>query len=341
MGPTTTGAGKRRRIEEETMIRTCIALAALLAIGPLAASAADYPERPIKLVVPYAAGGSPDVLTRVMAEKMSDALGQKVVVDNRVGGGGMLAATSVAGDAPDGYTILLGASTHMVQKLLQPSLPFDPLKSFAPIGQVSTGPTVLVVDATSAYRTVADLVADAKKNPGKLNYGSGGIGSAAHLAGAAFTTVAGLDVVHVPYRGSVEIVPSILGGSTQYGFPIASTAIPLVSGGKVRALAVTSAARMPQLPGVPTLRESLGNNDDAVIDSWGGLWAPFGTPAPIVQKLFEATNKSLANPEVANTMEKVGAPVATSTSPAAFGKFMADEMAKLSRIVAASKISIQ
>jgi tripartite-type tricarboxylate transporter receptor subunit TctC len=322
------------------MIRTMFALVLLAAWGAPPALAADYPDRPVKLVVPYAAGGGPDVLTRVMAAKMSDTLGQRIVIDNRVGGGGMLAATSVAGEPPVGYTVMIGASSHVTQKLIQPSLPFDPLKNFVAIGKAATGATVLVVDAKSPYRSVAELVADARKNPGKLNYGSGGLGSAAHLAGAAFMTVAALDTVHVPYRGSVEIVPSILGGSTQFGFPIASTAIPHVESGKVRALAVTSAARLPQLPGVPTLRESLGNNDDAVVEAWFGLWAPAGTPEATVRKLFDAMNKALADPEVVATMEKLGSPPATSASPDAFRRFMEAETVKYRRIVAASKISV-
>ncbi len=323
------------------MIRTCFALAALVASAALPAIAADYPERPVKLVVPYAAGGGPDILTRVMGAKMSDSLGQKVVIENRVGGGGMLAATSVAGEAPDGYTIMMGASNHVTQKLIQPSLPFDPLKSFVSIGQAAASANVLLVDVNSPYRSVADLVADAKKNPGKLNYGSGGLGSAAHLAGAAFATVAGLDAVHVPYRGSVEMVPSILGGSTQYGFPIASTAIPHVTAGKVRALAVTSAQRLPQLPDVPTLRESLGNSDDAVVEAWFGLWAPAGTPDAVVRKLFDAMNKALAEPDVVAAMEKLGSPPVKSASPEAFRRFIEAETVKYRRIVAATKISVE
>jgi tripartite-type tricarboxylate transporter receptor subunit TctC len=174
-----------------------------------------------------------------------------VVVENIVGAGGILAAQSVARMAPNGYSLLLGASSHVVQKAMQPSVQFDPLNDFAHITRTAFSPSILVVGADSPYKTVEDIVAAAQKEPGKLNYASGGVGSAAHLCGAAMVLQAKIDVVHVPYKGSVEIVPSIITGATQFAFPIASTAIPQIRAGKVRALAVTSAQRMPALRTCP------------------------------------------------------------------------------------------
>ena len=322
------------------MHRRILLAAPLLALAvALPAAAQDFPNRPVRLVVPFAAGGGPDIVTRAMAEKMGDALGQRVVVENKVGAGGILAAEVTAKDAPDGYTVLLGSSTHIVQKLIQPGVKFDPLKDFAPITLTGISGAVLAVPLDSPHKTVADVVAAGKRDPGKLNYGSGGIGSLAHLAGAAFATVAKLDVVHVPYRGSVELVPALLNGSIQYAFPVSSTAVPQIEGKKVRGLAVTTAERMPQLPDVPTLREALGS-DDAVLVAWTGLWAPAGTPAPVIDRLYRAARAALENQEVSAMMARVGSPVTISASPAAFGQYMNAEMDKYRRIVTAAKIKV-
>ena len=306
---------------------------------PALAQKGDFPQRPIKVIVPYAAGGGPDVLTRKMVVKLAEALGpgSVVVVDNIVGAGGILAAQSVARAAPDGYTLLTGSSTHITQKAMQPSVRFDPMKDFAHITRTSFSPAILVVAADSAYRKLDDLLAAARRAPGQLNYASGGIGSAAHLAGAACVLQAGIHVVHVPYKGSVEIVPSILAGATQFAFPVASTAIPHIQSGKVRPLAVTSAQRMPAFPDVPTLREAL-HSDDLVLDSWSGLWAPAGTPAPVVDRLFKALVTAHADPGVRSDSEAAGAVVSCSASPAEFTQFMRDETVKFERIVKAAHL---
>lgn len=308
---------------------------------PALAQKSDYPQRPIKVIVPYAAGGGPDVLTRRMAVKLAEVLGpgSVVVVDNIVGAGGILAAQSVARAAPDGYTLLTGASTHVTQKAMQPSVRFDPDRDFAHITLTSVSPQMLVVAANAPYRHLDDLVAAARRAPGQLNYASGGIGSAAHLAGAATVLQAGIEVVHVPYKGSVEIVPSIIAGATQFAFPVASTAIPHIQSGKVRPLAVTSAARMPAYPGVPTLREAL-RNDDLVLDSWSGLWAPAGTPGVVVERLFKALIATHADPEVRAHIEAAGAAVSVSASPAAFTQFVRAETVKFERIVKAANLKV-
>jgi tripartite-type tricarboxylate transporter receptor subunit TctC len=290
--------------------------------------------------VPYAAGGGPDVLTRKMAVKLAEALGKSsVVVENIVGAGGILAAQSVARMAPNGYSLLLGASSHLVQKAMQPSVQFDPMKDFAHITRTAFSPSILVVSADSAYTTVEDIVAAARKDPGKLNYASGGVGSAAHLAAAAMVLQAKIDVVHVPYKGSVEIVPSIIAGATQFAFPIASTAIPQIKAGKVRPLAVTSAQRMPGLPNVPTLVEVF-RTQELALDAWFGLWAPAGTPPQVVDALFGAVVKTYDDPALRADSDAAGALVALSSSPAEFTKFMAAETLKLDRLVKAARLSI-
>jgi tripartite-type tricarboxylate transporter receptor subunit TctC len=309
---------------------------------PVLARAAngDYPNRPVKIVVPYAAGGGPDVLTRKMAAKLAEVLGKDtpVVVENIVGAGGILAAQNVARMTPDGYSLLLGASSHIVQKAMQPSVAFDPMADFAHITRTAFTPSVLVVSADSPYIMLADLLAAARKQPGKLNYASGGVGSAAHLSGAAMALQAKIDVVHVPYKGSVEIVPSIVSGATQFGFPIASTAIPQIRAGKVRALATTSAKRMPSLPDVPTLAEAFGTHD-LVLDSWFGLWAPAGTPAHVVDTLFKAVTRTYEDAALRRDSEAAGAIVALSESPAEFTRFMQAETLKLGTLVKAAHLS--
>ncbi|HTY67745.1 MAG TPA: tripartite tricarboxylate transporter substrate binding protein [Alphaproteobacteria bacterium] len=293
----------------------------------------DYPSRPIRLIVPYAAGGGPDVLTRKMAPRLAEALGKSnVVVDNVVGAGGIVAAQLVARKPPDGYTLLLGASTHIVQRAMDPGVGFDPMKDFAHVTRTAFSPSILVVKADSPYKTAEDLVAAAKREPGKLNYASGGVGSAAHLCAAAMVLRAKIDVVHVPYKGSVEIVPSIISGATQFAFPIASTAIPQIQAGTVRPLAVSSARRMPSLPDVPTLAEVFKTRD-LELDSWFGLWAPAGTPAKIVDALFRATVDTYADVTLRADSETLGAFVALSESPSDFTRFMEAETVKLGNIV--------
>lgn len=305
------------------------------------AQGSEYPNRPIKIVVPFAAGGGPDVLTRKLAVKLGEVLGNGtvVVVENIVGAGGILAGQSVARMAPDGYNLLLGASSHIVQKAMEPSVKFDPIKDFTQITRTAFSPSILVVNASSPYKSVQDLIAAARREPGKLNYASGGVGSAAHLSGAAMVLQAKIDVVHVPYKGSVEIVPSIISGDTQFAFPIASTAIPQIQGGRVRALAVTSAQRMASLPDVPTLAEVF-ETQDLNLDSWFGLWAPAGTPSRIVDILFRAVVKAYEDPALRADSEAAGAFVALSSSPSEFTKFMQAETLKLQKIVKAANLRV-
>ncbi|AJG21880.1 Bug family tripartite tricarboxylate transporter substrate binding protein [Cupriavidus basilensis] len=323
------------------MLRTLLTLPVAAASGtPALAFAVDnYPSRPIRLVVPYAAGGGPDIQARKLAEVLGRELGQPIVVENKVGAAGILAAESVAQQPADGYTLLLGASTHVAQKLLQPTVKFDPA-AFTHVIRIGVSPAVLVVGANSPYRTVGELVAAARHSPGSLNYASGGIGSAAHICGAAFASAAGINAVHIPYKGSVEIVPSLIKGDTQFGFPVAATAVPQIGNGKVRALAVTSAQRIPGLPGVPTLSEALGRSD-LTLDSWSGIWAPANLPKPLVARLHAAMLRALADPGLRRFYAETGALIEPSPTPESFTRLVAEETARMRQVIEKNHITIE
>ena len=325
------------RLRRRHLLQGAAALAGGLLSG--VARTDGYPSRPIRLVVPYAPGGGPDVLTRQFTPRIGKALGQTIVVDNKVGAGGIIAAEHAAQQPPDGYTWLLGASTHLTQKLLQPKSQFDPLKSFVHVLRLSTSPSLLVVSAASRHTSVAQLLAAAKAEPGKLNYGSGGIGSAAHLAAAALTHQAGVDCAHIPYRGSVELGAALESGDIHFAIPTASTVVPLIQSGRLRALAISSAQRDAAWPDLPTLREITGSDDLALV-AWSGLWLPAGTPQAIVRQLFEVHRTVYAEPDIVKANAALGVTVAMSESPAEFSEFVASEYAKLARIVKASGVVV-
>lgn len=310
----------------------CMAASALaLPLAPVWAQT-NYPNRPVRVIVPFAAGGGPDVLMRQIAPSLGEALGQPIVVENKVGAAGVLAAQFVASAPADGYTLLMGAVTHLILKVLQPSLGFDPLKDFEFIGAMAASPSVLVVPADSPYQTAEQLAAAAKAHPGKLNYGSGGVGTGAHLAAATFAAINGLEAVHIPLRGSVEITASLLRGDTQFAFPTAGTAVPQVKGGKLRALAVTSSKRLEELPDVPTLME-ITQEPLTVQESWFGLWTPAKTPPQIIERVHAAINKTMASPILQAKTREAGSVVTTSESPAAFSKFVHAENGKWTDII--------
>ncbi|GAA5235117.1 tripartite tricarboxylate transporter substrate binding protein [Verticiella sediminum] len=325
--------------------RTRVALAAALTVGAFASGSAalaadSYPSRPIRMIVPYAPGGGPDVLARKASDLLAKELGATVVVENKVGAGGMLAGEFAARAPADGYTVLLGSSSHVTQKVLQPSLNFDPVKDFVHVTRTGFSPSVLVVTIDSPIQDVQGLIEAAKAAPAPLQFASGGIGSAAHLSAAAFSQVAGIQTSHIPYRGSVEIVPALLRGDVQFAFPVSSTALPQIANGKVRPLAVTSAERLPTLPEVPTLNEVF-QREDLALDSWGGAWVPAGTPPDVVAKLFAAFRKVYSQPDVIAFNEQVGTLVSLSESPEEFTRFVEAETAKYRKIITDSKIEIQ
>lgn len=309
----------------------------LLALGACAVLAQPYPTRPVKIVVPFAAGGGPDVEMRRIAPKLAEALGGAVVVENRVGAAGIVAAEVVAQAAPDGYTLLAGSISQVVQKILRPEARFDPHTSFTPITSTNVSPAVLIVPVESPIKSAKELEAAIRAKPGAFNFGSGGVGTAAHIAGATFVSLQKLSATHIPYRGSVELMPALLGGQIQFAFPIAGTGVPHVKSGKARALAVTGAKRLPSLPEVPTMRELFGD-ELYVQESWGGLWAPAGTPAPVVARLFTAMTQALADPALRAQFQAGGAEVEVSASPTEYAAFMKAESAKWARLIQLSGV---
>jgi tripartite-type tricarboxylate transporter receptor subunit TctC len=304
-----------------------------LSLAPLGVWANEpFPNRPVKVISPFAAGGGPDVQLRQFVPYLSDIINQPVVVENKVGAAGVLAANFVAGAAADGYTVLLGSNTHLIQKLLRPSLRFDPLTDFAAVSNLSSSPTIMVVSADSPWKRIEEVAAAGKSAVNSMNYGSGGIGTSAHLAGATFASLQGMRVTHIPLRGSVEITASLLRGDTQYAFPVAGTAIPQIKGGRLRALATTSAKRLSALPEVPTLNE-LMNNELTVQESWFGLWVPANTSVDVIKRLHETSVKAMANADLHRAFEAVGNTVSPSSSPSEFRDFIQRENNKWAEIV--------
>lgn len=304
----------------------------LLGLATGAVCAQAYPSRPVKIIVPFAAGGGPDVEARRMAPRIAEALGGPVVVENRVGAAGIVAAEVAAQAAPDGYTLLAGSISQVVQKILQPAAKFDPHTSFVPITLTNVAPAVMIVPINSPIKSVKELEAAIRARPGQFNFGSGGVGTSAHIAGATFVSVLKLTATHIPYRGSVELMPALLGGQIQFAIPIAGTGVPHVKSGKARALAVTGTKRLKSLPDVPTLKELYGD-DLFVQESWGGLWAPAGTPAPIIAKLFAATRQAMADPAIAAQFQNAGSEVEVSASPEEFAAFMKAESVKWAKLI--------
>ncbi len=302
-------------------------------------AAAQYPNKPIKLIVPFIAGSAPDVLARNVSERLSARLGQPVVIENRGGAGGNVGAEFASKQPADGYTLMLATSSHLVNPILYGKVGYDPVKDFAPVALLIRMPSLMIVPNDSPAKTVGELIALGKTKPGQMNYGSGGNGSQAHLAGAMFKSSAGLDVVHVPYKGAPEIVASMLSGQTQVAFPTFSTALPLVKAGKLRGLAVTSAKRNPLLPDVPTLLESMPNGFD--LEAWFGLWAPAGTPPDILKKLNADVLAVLAEPDFRTKLASDGSEVVLGGSPDEFSGYVRSETAKWARVVKESGAKVE
>jgi tripartite-type tricarboxylate transporter receptor subunit TctC len=318
------------------MKRRQLLLNSLASAATLAAPAAWSQARPLRIIVPYAAGGPIDVTARLLAERVKDSLGT-VIIENRPGGGGNIGADAVAKAAPDGTTIGISAvATHAINPWLFSKMPYDPVKDFAPITQMVRVPNVLVVNADTAARlkinSVRDLIAYGKANPAKLNYGSGGNGSAGHLAGEMFKRDAGIYAVHIPYNGGNPAQLALLSGQVDFNFDNLATAAPNIRAGKLKALAVTTLNRSSSLPDVPTVAETLKG---FAIDTWWGLVAPAGTPREVVQKLNLAFVAALNSPEAKTRFAALLAePV--PTTPEEFGSFMRAELAKYEKVVKAS-----
>jgi tripartite-type tricarboxylate transporter receptor subunit TctC len=312
---------------------------ALAAVAmPLGAFAQAYPAKPITIVVPFAAGGTTDILARVIGQALTKDLGQSVIVDNRAGAGGNIGAQFAAKSPADGYTLFMGTvGTHAINQSLYKKLPFDPIKDFAPLTRVAMVPNLLVANPAKPYKNVKELIAYAKANPGKVNFGSSGSGSSIHLSGELFKAMAKVDMVHVPYKGSAPAVTDLLGGQIDVMFDNMPSAIQHVRNGRLRPLAVTTARRSPELPDVPTVAEAGVPGYEAT--SWFGMFAPAGTPAPVVARLNAALAKVLADPEVKKKLAEQGAEP-YSEKPEQFAEFIRQETAKWSKVVKDSGASV-
>jgi tripartite-type tricarboxylate transporter receptor subunit TctC len=308
-----------------------LAALALAAAAPFTAGAQAYPTKPITVIVPFAAGGTTDILARVIGQALNKELGQSVIVDNRAGAGGNIGAQLAAKANADGYTLFMGTvGTHAINQSLYRKLPFDPIKDFAPLTRVAMVPNLLVANPGKPYKTVKELIAYAKANPGKVNFGSSGAGSSIHLSGELFNALAKVDMVHVPYKGSAPAVSDLIGGQIDIMFDNMPSAIQHVRAGKLRPLAVTTAKRSPELPDVPTIAEAGVPGYEAT--SWFGMFAPAGTPAPVVARLNGALVKVLADPQVKKKLAEQGAEP-YSEKPEQFAEFIRQEAAKWGKVV--------
>jgi tripartite-type tricarboxylate transporter receptor subunit TctC len=305
-------------------------LAATLAATAGAVSAQSWPNRPIRMVVPLSPGGFADVPARILAARLSVVLGEQVFVENKPGAGGTIGADFVAKSKPDGYTLLFTGTPHVISAWLYKSLPYDSLKDFAPVSLVASGPYVVVVNPQLPVGSVRELVAAAKAQPGKIDFASSGNGSAQHLVGALFNTMAGVDLNHVPYKGSGPAMQDLLSGQVKVSFAGIPNVMPHVKAGRLRALAVTTPQRSPDLPDVPTVAEAGVPGYEATL--WLNISAPAGTPAELVNRLYTETAKVLQDPEVQQGFRAAGVE-ATVLAPEPLGAFIRSEYEKWGRVV--------
>ncbi len=303
---------------------------ALAASFCTAALAQDYPNRPVKIIVPFAAGGPADVYARVLAQRLQESLGQPFVVDDRPGGGSIVGTDAAAKSTPDGYTLLIMSNTHTVNESLMPNKPFALLRDFMPVAPINYSDLVMVVHPSVPAKTLGEFIALAKAQPGKLNYASSGPGTPYHMAGELFKAMAGVDIVHVPYRGSSGARTDILGGQVQMMFDAVTTMSEHVKAGQVRALGTSGKVRSSVLPDVPTVSEAGVPGYETTI--WLGVIAPKGTPSAIVNRLNAEITRIVSRPEVRSDWAKQGA-VAMAMTPDEFGKYIADDIVKWERIV--------
>ncbi len=310
------------------MIRL-LAAAVLALAAPVALAQAG--GKSIRILVGFTPAGAADFVARGLAEHMGRSLGQSMVVDNRPGAGSSLAAELVAKSAPDGFTLFVASPSSQAVNPAMRKVPYDPVKDFTPITLLTTAPLVVAVNPQSAIQSLKDLVAAAKQNPGKLNYASAGPGSAPHLAAAAFLRIAGVDMVHVPFKGGAAAIQSVMSGDTQLTFGTPPTVLPQASGGRLRAIAVTSRQRSPSVPNVPGTEES--GMPEFEMTFWYGLYAPAGLPRELAQKYFGAATQAMMQPELRKLLAREGMDPTLSASPEAFNEFQLKEMALWARVV--------
>jgi tripartite-type tricarboxylate transporter receptor subunit TctC len=312
-------------------MRKAFALLALT-FGCAAVSAQGYPSKPIRLVVGFAPGGAADIISRSMSDPLARALGQGIIVDNKPGAGSSLAVEFVAKSASDGYTILIASQSGMIiNPLINKNVGYSTERDFAPITQVTASPLVAAVNPSVPVRSIAELIAEAKKAPGKLNYASSGNGSLPHLAAVLFSALAGIEMVHVPYKSGGQSVQSVLAGETQVTFATSPSVMPLVQAGRLRGLAVTTRARSPLVAGLPGMEEAgLANYDLSI---WYGFFAPAATPREIITRLFDATAVTLQNSNLKQILARDGTETRGSRSPEDFAAFLREDAKVVARLI--------
>ena len=322
------------------MHRTSLQLAALIALTAAAAiaPAQQYPAKPIRFLVPFGPGGVGDITARVVAQKMSVSMGQQVIIDNRPGAGGIVASEIVAKAAPDGYTLLLLNNAHAVSMSLFKSLPYDTLRDFAPISSISTFSIVLLVNADSPIKSVKDLIASAKASPGKLNVGTIQIGATQHLSSELFMSMAGINVVHVPFGNTGAVLTGLRGGSVQVAFEFIAPVVGQVKAGALRALAVSTRSRFAGLPDIPTVQEAGVPGYEVM--SWNGIGAPAGTPKAVIFRLNQAVTAALAMPDVKQRFQELAVDTRPDT-PEGFRNLIASEISKWGKVIETAKIPRQ
>ncbi|MGH8638182.1 MAG: Bug family tripartite tricarboxylate transporter substrate binding protein [Burkholderiales bacterium] len=323
------------------MLRTACLLGIACAVSAVPALAQSWPAKPIRWISPFAPGGGADFTSRAIAQKLGPALGQQVLIDNRGGAGGMVGVDLAAKSAPDGYTLVLGTIGPIAinPSLYSKKMTYDPIRDLAPISQAAVAINVLVVHPSLPVRSVKDLIALAKSRPGDLNYGSSGPGAADHMAGELFNTLAGVKIVHIPYKGGAPAMLDLVAGNVQLIFSTVSTARAMIEAKKVRTIAIAGSRRFELMPDLPTVAEA-GLKGFAT-DNWYGVFAPAGTPAPIIDRLHAEVVKALAAPDLKKQLLGLGIVATSSASPSAFGSYIAAETAKWAKVVRAAGIKAE
>ena len=319
-----------------SLFTAVVAGLALLLVGTNPVLAQEWPAKTIRWIVPFPPGGAMDVIARSLADKSSKTLGQPIIVENKPGAGGNIGAELVARSEPDGYTMLITSIGMATNKYLYPKLPYDPVKDFSPVSLVAIVPNVLLTNATQPnVKTVTDVMANARAHPGQLTYASAGNGTSIHLAGEVFTSMAKIDMQHIPYKGSGPAVTDLLGGQVNYMFDSITSAKPHIASGKLRAIGLTTTKRSKSLPGVPTIAESGLPGYD--VTPWFAVFMPANTPKPIINKLNASLVSSMASPEIREKFESIGAE-SLGSSPEELASYLKKEMERWGRVIASNNI---